>query len=338
MEECREKPGALVSVVVPVYNGSRHIKKCIASILKQTYQQMELMLIDDGSTDDSVSIIKKILEQYRRKHPHSAIKTVMIQQENHGAAYTRNYGISHASGEYIAFVDQDDFLAGDYLEHYISLAEGCDIVVGGYERVTDSGRIKRRVRLSGRPWDAFMVVAPWAHLYRREFLTENHIQFLTTGIGEDVYFNLIAYSETENIAYTTDTGYQWFFNTESVSNSRQNTIQETVDPLVLLESVWKDIRNRDFLQRPMVEYYFARYICWYMLFSSRGSRKSQIETMAGRLLEWLKSSYPAYRHNPYLFSAGPKGEEGFINLCVFLFYALDRVGLIIPALKCLGKR
>lgn len=102
----REKP--LISIIVPVYNTSKYLSRCLDSILKQTYKNIEIIIIDDGSTDDSL----KIIRGYAKRN--SAIK--YFTQNNSGQATARNKGIKYADGEYIMFVDSDDYVSNDFCE------------------------------------------------------------------------------------------------------------------------------------------------------------------------------------------------------------------------------
>ena len=98
----------MISVIVPIYNSEKHLEQCISSIVKQSFSNIEILLIDDGSVDQSIEICRKfaVLDS-RIKYYH---------KENGGAASARNYGISKATGDYIAFVDSDDFIGSDYLK------------------------------------------------------------------------------------------------------------------------------------------------------------------------------------------------------------------------------
>lgn len=102
------------SVVIPVYNQSAHVKRALSSVLLQSYQDIEIIVIDDGSTDQSSEIVKRIFKNDTRIHLH-------ILDRNYGAAYARNYGISKAIGKYIAFLDADDAWKPYFLDEIISL-------------------------------------------------------------------------------------------------------------------------------------------------------------------------------------------------------------------------
>ena len=103
---------SLVSVITPCYNGSKYIAETIESVMKQTYPNWEMLVIDDGSTDDSAKIVQKYAEKDARIH--------LIYQENEGSASARNHGIRLAKGQYIAFLDADDLWEPEFLERQIA--------------------------------------------------------------------------------------------------------------------------------------------------------------------------------------------------------------------------
>ena len=121
-----------VSVIVPIYNSERYIDKCIQSIINQTFKDIELILVDDGSTDKSVEISNKYAEKDKR------IK--IIKQKNKGVSSARNYGISIATGDFITFVDSDDFIEIDMLDilYNAAIDNNCDVVLSGIKIIKDN--------------------------------------------------------------------------------------------------------------------------------------------------------------------------------------------------------
>jgi glycosyltransferase involved in cell wall biosynthesis len=163
-----------VSVIVPVYNTEQYIKKCVESILNQTYTDFELILSDDGSTDGSPELCRKFEQQDKR--------VKYIRQENKGAGAARNSGIDASSGMYITFVDSDDWLDEDYLEMLVQAAKDCDIVQIGNHVYSPEGDVNRGDginetlldEMDGRSVSRYLLEGkyraggvPWAKLYRR---------------------------------------------------------------------------------------------------------------------------------------------------------------------------
>ena len=123
-----EKSLQKVSIIVPVYNGAKKLPRCLDSILGQTYENIEVILINDGSQDDS----EKICREFAKKD--SRIR--VISKENEGVSATRNRGIEEAAGTYIQFTDCDDYLEKDYIENMVHAMElqDADLVIAGYTR------------------------------------------------------------------------------------------------------------------------------------------------------------------------------------------------------------
>lgn len=323
-----------VSLILPVYNGSQRIVQCLNSIIKQSYENFDLLIIDDGSKDDSSEIIEKYLDKLEEK---IKCKIKFLRQENQGVSRTRNIGIQMVEGEWIGFIDQDDYISKDYLKKYILSIQNNekkgykpDILVGGYDRVVDNGKVIRHEVLKGKKWDKYVVVSPWAHLYRRQFLIDNNIYFLETKIGEDVFFNLKAYAHTDNIIVEKNNcEYKWVFNNDSVSNSKQNQVTKQNDPNLLLNAIIKMYREGEGIKTPYAEqeYYITRYVVWYCLFTFKDSNRKEHKKREEELFELLRSYYPKYYKNKYLWWK-IEGEPLKIYFAVVGYLLLHSVNLV----------
>lgn len=128
-----------ISIIVPVYNVEKYLKKCLNSLINQTLTDIEIICINDGSTDNSLNILKEFAQKDSR--------VKILTQQNCGQSAARNYGISTATGEYLGFVDSDDWVDLDYFEKLYSAAKdnNCDIACAGFKRC---GKILSSVRKS----------------------------------------------------------------------------------------------------------------------------------------------------------------------------------------------
>lgn len=183
----------MVSVIIPVYNGGTFLEACLQSVLAQTYRNFEILVIDDGSEDDSFALCQAFSARDGR------IRSV--RQENAGVSAARNRGIGLAKGEWITFVDADDLLPETALEALLSegQADTC-LIIGSYEEFR--GRKSRSViwekeeftlseARAQMPRFDERIRCPWGKLYRRSILTEHEIRFHTAlPYGEDYVFNL----------------------------------------------------------------------------------------------------------------------------------------------------
>ena len=323
-----------ISLILPVYNGSQRIIQCLNSIVGQSYTDFDLLIIDDGSKDNSACLIEEYLDGLNDNIKH---KITFIKQENKGVSKTRNLGIQMVNGEWIGFIDQDDYIEKEYLEKYIATLQlnekkGCfaELLVGGYDRVSDEGKVIRHEVLKGKKWDKYIVLAPWAHLYRRQFLIENNILFLETKIGEDVFFNLKAYAYANKVVIEKNNSeYKWVFNNDSVSNSKQNKVTKQNNPIILLNAIVDMYKNDKKVKTPYEEqeYYIIRYIVWYCLFTIRNSHRKEHKIREKELFDFLKTYYPNYYKNKYLWKK-IEGEPIKIYLAVIVYLLLYHIHIV----------
>lgn len=313
-----------ITVIIPVYNAERNIERCVNSVLPQLTKQDELLLINDGSSDNSLTILRNIEKK------HKIVR--VIDKKNQGVAITRNRGIKEALGQYICFIDNDDYIDSDYIETFYQAIEdsGCDLVMGGYKRVTDQ-KILFSINGIDTQWFQLMVVAPWAKIYRREFIVENKIEFLDYGIGEDIYFNFQIYAKTNKIQKISYNGYNWWFNEKSISNTSQKGFNEQIDMRYLLDNLLKISGKSD-----MYSMYYVRYVIWYLLFSGKQANRKEFMQQYHLSFGWLKQNeIPIFFP---LFSSKIKGERFGNRLIVFLFVLIYhlRLGSLFASLYCKG--
>ena len=172
-----EVESALVSVIVPVYNMEKFVKKCALSLIKQTYQRCEFIFVDDGSTDNSVGILQDIKDE----------RVKIICQENKGVSVARNTGMGEASGEYIMFVDADDYVADDYVEYLYNLIKKYDADFAYSTKLFKSKKDKQTkkevVRVvdgtesSGLLLSPDVTVGSYNKIYRKDIIEKNNLRF-----------------------------------------------------------------------------------------------------------------------------------------------------------------
>ncbi len=314
---------AKVTIIIPVYNSEKYIGKCLDSILKQTYKDFEILVINDGSKDNS----KNIIDEYVQKYP-KVIKA--IHQENMGVSKTRNKAIKLVNTKYIMFMDNDDFIDEDYIEVLINNAQqqDQDIVISGYRRPNQDGKILKQMKLQNEQWSKMMVLAPWAKIYKKDYIIENNIEFLDNNIGEDVYFNLQAMLLSDKIKIIDYIGYNWFFNTASVSNTVQKDIRN-IKVFKLLNECYKVLQQKNLLEKnyEIIEMHFIRYIIWFLSFSTKKIKYSIISEEYDKLFNWLKERFPHYKKNKLIGIFKPKGEILSIRLLYFIFMSAHKLKL-----------
>ncbi len=198
----------LVSVIIPVYNVEKYLPKCLDSVIGQTYKNLEIICVNDGTPDNSSAI----LESYAEKDSRIRI----INQENKGLSGARNTGIAFATGDYIVFLDSDDWMDVETIETAIKYSENTDTVMWGYIREFPNKSIEKKIfdgsrsfdenatrnlhrRLAGltgeelrNPENTDALVTAWGKLYTASIIKENNLQFVDTKIigTEDLLFNM----------------------------------------------------------------------------------------------------------------------------------------------------
>jgi len=287
------------------------------------------MVINDGSKDGSQEIIRR----YEKKYPD---KIIAIEQENKGVARTRNESIQKASGDYIMFVDNDDYLDKDYIKTFMShaVAGDYDVVLGGYRRPDCDGKIIRQMSLQDTEWSKLMITAPWAKVYKKQYLIENNIQFFEGNLGEDVYFNLKAMLLSDKIKIIDYIGYNWFFNNQSVSNTTQKNIKN-LQVYELLNSCYdilaetKVASGNSLLKEKhdIVKTYFTRYIVWLISFSTKKLPYREISSEYDKLFKWLEERFPDYKKNKMISFSKPEGEELVVRFMTNSFLIAHKMHL-----------
>ena len=241
----------LVSIIVPMYNAAGSIARCVESICAQTYKSIEILLLNDGSTDDTAVLCARMAE----KDPRIAL----VNKANSGASDTRNQGIALAHGKYIQFVDSDDWLASAFTEKLVAAAEQNDaeLVIAPYWMVypddyADHPRLWEKALspllrrnppkteaygfLPAGVYDqrtyayhlldypnTFFYGVLWNKLYRREVLLDHNIRFRPEIFAEDQLFNTEYLRWIRKAVSIPDIGYYYFQNVQGVSHSKVTT-------------------------------------------------------------------------------------------------------------------
>ena len=213
-----------ITVIVPVYNTENYIEKCINSITGQTYKELEIIVVNDGSTDNSLKILEKLQSKDNR------IK--IINQENKGVSAARNKGLDNATGEYIAFVDSDDYLDKNMYEKLVSYMEeaNADLVSArafiidrankpgenDYNNYIDTFTSQEQILKAYA--DAFLTIAVWDKLFTKKAI--GNTRFDSTVFCEDAKFVLDVCENTKKVLCTSE---RLYYHLKRTGNSLTNT-------------------------------------------------------------------------------------------------------------------
>ena len=200
-----------ISVIVPIYNAEQYLAKCIESLIHQTYSALQIILVNDGSTDGSLAIAEQYAAQDKRIEVYA--------QSNQGQAAARNLGLQHVKGEFVSFVDADDYLDTDFYQTLHQAIGTYDCVQIGYRRLTPDGAVIE-TRL---PRHFHQFTSPCMRLYR----THYPLPLFPTGmIYEDVVFSLDFWATQPTYKMLPYTGYNYLVNPHSTTSQRNRDAEQ----------------------------------------------------------------------------------------------------------------
>lgn len=219
-----------VSVILPVYNVESYLKKAIKSVINQTHRNIEIIIVNDGSTDNSGEICETFASQDSR------IK--IIHQPNKGVGPARNIGLSMATGLYVYFMDPDDFIDSKLIEENLEMAKrnNANIVIFGYSKVIqknnryvatelktpDISDVKsvKEFKEIFKPFFDFGAYTVWNRIYKREFLINNRLMYRNQSIGQDALFNLEVFKKNSEGIYFNQNHYYYYVDRPNSSVNR----------------------------------------------------------------------------------------------------------------------
>lgn len=226
----------LVSIIVPVYNAEQYLERCINSILHQEYQNYELLLIDDGSTDASSTMC----DAYAKKDS----RIQVFHQKNSGVSASRNYALDICQGKYIQFLDSDDWITSDSTKLFVRCAEkhNCDLVIADFyrvvgERLSQMGDIEEEALLSRQQFASYMMENPadfyygvlWNKFYRKSIIEKVHLR-MDPDISwcEDFLFNLEYIRQADTFYALQAPVYYYFKRKGSLVGQNGTSINATI--------------------------------------------------------------------------------------------------------------
>ncbi len=246
-----------LSVIIPVYNVENYLKECLDSIINQTLEDIEIICIDDGSTDNSPNILQEYQKKYKR------IK--IITKENGGQASARNLGIKEAQGEYIAFVDSDDFIEAEMLEKLYSKAKNNSLDIAMCKIATynnQTGEIKDNVwyymlgvfrdfekdifsHKDTKEFTCNIAVTPYNKIYKTSLLKENNIRFPEGLIFEDEKFFFDAYLRAKRVSIVDEFLYYYRVSRKgsTVDITKENDYTDIIEISKQIRATFKETGN-----------------------------------------------------------------------------------------------
>ncbi len=286
-----------VSVIVPIYNVENYLEKCIQTLVSQTIQDIQIILVNDGSKDNSIQIIKEFIEKYPNK-------IMYLEKENGGLSDARNFAIPYATGEYIAFLDADDYVELNMYEKMYELAKKensdmveCDFYWEYPNKVKkDTGII---YNTKEEMIEKIRVVA-WNKLIKRTILQKSKIKFPKGYQYEDVEFTYKLIPSLDKVSFLKEPCVHYIQRKNSISNSYNERTREIFD---ILEHVINFYKEKEIFDkyRVQLEYIYTRYLlCSSLLRIVKIKDKNISKKLLNETWTKLNIKFPNWKKNETL--------------------------------------
>lgn len=306
------------SIIIPVYNVEQYIGKCMETVMNQTFRDYEVIVVDDESPDGSMDIVQKYSDAYP-----GMIR--IIHQKNTRQGGARNNGVQHARGEYLLFVDSDDYVAPDMLERVAARLEQqpCDILLFRYAQVTEQGKLLPTEVHDGlgpgvySPRQnrevVFLATGPVCKAFRRAFYLETGIQFPKHLLYEDSITRLF-YAMAESIVVCDDVLY--YYVQSSNSSIRRGVSIQMLDILTMTNVTLDAFQSRG-LYEPFREPLDCALIYGILYILDRISEEKPDHGLLLPMADYIREHFPDYGSNPYI---GKTLRRALDYLCAHQFW------------------
>lgn len=286
-----------VSVIVPIYNVEKYLEKCINSLLSQTLEDIQIILVNDGSKDNSGNIAKECEKNNKNR-------IIYVEKENGGLSDARNYGLKYATGDFIAFLDSDDYIEKNAYEEMYNKAieENADYVECDFIwEFPNKIRVDKQYPYKNKKeMLSFVRVVAWNKLIKRQLITDNNLEFPKGLRYEDVEFTYKLIPFINKFAYVDKPFIHYVQREGSIANVQN---ERTAEIFTVLDNVIEFYKKNNIYEkyRDELEYNYARYL---LCSSLKRMCKIKDKTIREKLLteswERLNSNFPNWKENVIL--------------------------------------
>ena len=288
-----------ISIIVPAYNAEKYISKCLDSLINQTKKELEFIIVNDGSTDNT----EKIVEDYKDD------RIKYFKNKNQGIGKTRNFGIEKASSKYIMFLDSDDYLENNVCEEMFNKAEKdkLDLVICDFYKEYDDGRIEEiktpsfeNSSLKDNPNIITEYLCPWAKIYKSSLLKDNNIRFVEDLKYEDAPFVIEALDKAKKIGKV-DKCLNYYL----IHGNSETTVRDKrcFDILKIIDKIRTYTKDKDYLKEK-IDKLTVRIITNYTIQQRVQIDKKVGEEFIDEAFSYLEKEVPDYKNNKYYENRG----------------------------------
>ena len=290
-----------ISIIVPIYNAERYLRKCLDSLVNQTKKELEFILVNDGSTDTTEDIIKT----YKDK------RIKYFKNKNQGIGKTRNFGIEKSTGKYIMFVDSDDYLEKNACEILYNKAinTNSDLVVCDFYKVYENEELEevrlidfKQTSLKKMPSLINKInLSPWNKIYKRELITSNNLKFIENLKYEDAPFVLQSVFYAKNISKVNECLNYYVIHGNSETTVRD---KKCFDILKIIDIIRNDLKE-EYLKEEL-DNLTVRIVTNYTIQQRMQKDKEIGMEFIDKAFAYLKKEVPDYKSNKYYPGRGIK--------------------------------
>ena len=315
-----------LSIVAAVYNLEKYLPRCLDALVNQTLQEIEILCVDDGSTDSAPQII----EDYQKRYPE---KIKVFHKENGGEFTTRNYGLERATGEYVTFVDTDDYVEKDWAERLYNAAKenDADLAVCAFERIdlktnkvvatnmTNFGNAVKEIN-SKDDYLLFINPAPWNKVYKREKIKD--LRFLPFRGFNDTMFLASCYTKMHKIAFIPNVLYHYYLRYDSqIHTVNENDVKNLKKYLLEVKELYEKTGKYEEMKYILDTFAFL-HLGTSVMYRVSYDKTVNMKEMLKETIKYLDYNFSNWRKSPFL-KLGYSLKKGFKHIAfwgVSLFY------------------
>lgn len=302
-----------LSLIIPMYNVAGYLRQCLDSVVNQTLEDMEIIIVNDGSTDEGPAIAQEYADRYPGR-------VILLHKQNGGLSDARNYGIPYAKGEYIAFLDSDDFVDADLYRQMTELMdrEHCDVAVTDIEYwYSDPSRrfIMKGLSERGKPdRNKQALMSPmfaWNKVYRAEWFREKALRYPLGLWYEDLPVTTVIFAESGTIGCLDRCMMHYRQHEGSIMSSSSDRVREIFDILMMVR---ENFSRNGLMERfhDEIEWLHIENLRLYGMF--RFMRSSGFPELYTQATDILETCFPHWRKNPYIRDLSRKNRIFLLTL------------------------
>lgn len=308
----------LVSIIIPAYNVEKYIERCLISINKQTYQNIEVLIINDGSRDNTESVVLEFCKAYENFK--------YYKKENGGVSSARNLGLDMASGDYISFIDSDDTIEPTFIEKLVNniKEEDAFCMVNGMYKVINGEKQEYLIKKDAIPF--LKNPSCCLRLYHKKDIDELNLRFEKSSMGEDLEFVSKLLIHKNNYSIVEDFLYDYYMNDDSLTHTYTRHVYSVMEAIERIEEFAK---NQEKYEEFKVTLEYMN-ICHVLIALMKNASKVEDfnNNDIDEIIDYVENKYPNWQNNKVIIQLSEQDREYLNNL------KLRNYGKINEYLKC----